>query len=273
MNADSKRLAVPAAAGSSTGTSPFASYPSLRGRTVFITGGSSGIGADLVVAFARQGARVGFTGRSAKAAGEVLDATASAEFRPMFLQSDATDVDALRAAVSRTENELGDIGVLINNVANDERHDWSRVSAEAFDRLVAINLRPHFFAAQAAVPGMLRLGGGSIVNIGSTSWMIKGAGYPVYATCKSATVGLTRSLARECGRHSIRVNTLTPGWIMTPKQLDKWVDAEGEREMDRNQCLPGRIGGADVSRLALFLASDDSRMITAQDFIIDAGWT
>ncbi len=273
MNPESRKPAAPTSAGSSTGSSPFASYPSLRGRTVFITGGSSGIGADLVVAFAQQGARVGFTGRSAKAAGEVLEATASCESRPIFLQSDATDVDALRAAVGQIQRESGEIGVLINNVANDERHDWSRVSAEAFDRFVAINLRPHFFAAQATMPSMLRLGGGSIVNVGSTSWMIKGAGYPVYATCKSAMVGLTRSLARECGRHRIRVNTLTPGWIMTPKQLDKWVDAEGERDMDRNQCLPGRIVGADVARLALFLASDDSQMITAQDFIIDAGWT
>lgn len=251
----------------------YAKYPSLAGRTAFVTGGSSGIGGDIVIAFARQGAKVAFTGRNAAAAAQVVQAAQAVGPKPLFIASDASDVAALQAAIAQTANLFGDISVLVNNVANDQRHDLMDVTATDFDARVAVNLRPHFFAAQAVVEGMRRLGGGSIVNLGSTSWIIKGKGYPVYATCKSATVGLTRSLARELGEHNIRVNTLTPGWIMTEKQISMWVDEAGERAMNENQCLPGRIVGGDVANLALFLSADDSRMITAQDFVIDAGWT
>jgi D-xylose 1-dehydrogenase len=251
----------------------FANYPSLAGCTVFVTGGSSGIGGDIVVAFARQGAKVGFTGRNADAAAKVIAAASAVGPAPMFLRSDASDVTALQSAIQTVATAFGDISVLVNNVANDERHDFMAVTADDFDWRVSINLRPHFFAAQAVVEGMKRLGGGAIVNLGSTSWKIKGKGYPVYATCKSATVGLTRSLARELGEHSIRVNTLTPGWIMTDKQLEQWVDEAGERAMAENHCLPGRILGEDVANMALFLSADDSCMVTAQDFVVDAGWT
>lgn len=251
----------------------FARYPSLAGKTVFVTGGSSGIGADIVVAFARQGAKVGFTGRNAAAAAKVVASASAVGPKPLFMQSDAGDVSALKAAAAQTVQAFGDIGVLVNNVANDQRHDLMAVTQEDFDWRVSINLRPHFFAAQAVVEGMRRLGGGAIVNLGSTSWMNKVKGYPVYATCKSATVGLTRSLARELGADNIRVNTLTPGWIMTEKQLDQWVDEAGERAMNENHCLPGRILGVDVANMALFLGADDSRMVTAQDFVVDAGWT
>ena len=251
----------------------FANYPSLSGRTVFVTGGSSGIGGDIVEAFARQGAKVGFTGRNADAAAKVIAAASAVGPVPMFLKSDASDVAALQEAIQTVATALGDISVLVNNVANDERHDLMAVTPDDFDWRVSINLRPHFFAAQAVAEGMKRLGGGAIVNLGSTSWKIKGKGYPVYATCKSATVGLTRSLARELGEHRIRVNTLTPGWIMTEKQLEQWVDEAGERAMAENHCLPGRILGEDVANLALFLSADDSCMVTAQDFVVDAGWT
>lgn len=254
-------------------TRQFANYPSLSGRTVFVTGGSSGIGGDIVEAFARQGAKVGFTGRNAEAAAKVIAAASAVGPVPMFLKSDASDVAALQEAIQTVATALGDISVLVNNVANDERHDFMAVTPDDFDWRVAINLRPHFFAAQAVAEGMKRLGGGAIVNLGSTSWKIKGKGYPVYATCKSATVGLTRSLARELGEHRIRVNTLTPGWIMTEKQLEQWVDEAGERAMAENHCLPGRILGEDVANLALFLSADDSCMVTAQDFVVDAGWT
>ena len=254
-------------------TRQFANYPSLSGRTVFVTGGSSGIGGDIVEAFARQGAKVGFTGRNADAAAKVIAAASAVGPVPMFLKSDASDVTALQQAIQTIAAEFGDISVLVNNVANDERHDLMAVTPDDFDWRVSINLRPHFFAAQAVAEGMKRLGGGAIVNLGSTSWKIKGKGYPVYATCKSATVGLTRSLARELGEHRIRVNTLTPGWIMTEKQLEQWVDEAGERAMAENHCLPGRILGEDVANLALFLSADDSCMVTAQDFVVDAGWT
>ena len=254
-------------------TRQFANYPSLSGRTVFVTGGSSGIGGDIVEAFARQGAKVGFTGRNADAAAKVIAAASAVGPVPMFLKSDASDVAALQEAIQTVATALGDISVLVNNVANDERHDLMAVTPDDFDWRVAINLRPHFFAAQAVAEGMKRLGGGAIVNLGSTSWKIKGKGYPVYATCKSATVGLTRSLARELGEHRIRVNTLTPGWIMTEQQLEQWVDEAGERAMAENHCLPGRILGEDVANMALFLSADDSSMVTAQDFVVDAGWT
>jgi NAD(P)-dependent dehydrogenase (short-subunit alcohol dehydrogenase family) len=251
----------------------YARFPSLHGKAVFITGGASGIGADLVRGFARQGAQVAFVDIDVAAADQVLDAAAAVGPRPLFLHCDATDVTALRAAITQAAEAFGSATVLINNVADDERHDFLGVTPSQFDSTLAVNLRPHFFAAQAVAPGMMRLGGGSIVNIGSTSWKIKGAGYPVYATCKAAITGLTRSLAREFGHHNIRVNTLTPGWVMTSRQLEKWVDDAGERAMNENQCLPGRIIGDDVARLALFLSADDSRMITAQEFVVDAGWT
>lgn len=257
----------------STAKPSSATYPSLSGRHVFITGGSSGIGADMVLAFARQGARVSFVGRNANSAAKVLAAAEHTETAPHFIAADLSNVDALLAAVDEAVAHFGDIDVLVNNAANDERHAYLGVTPEFFDKTVAINLKAQVFAAQAALPSLQRRGGGSIINVGSISWMLKGAGYAIYATCKSATVGLTRSLAREFGKELIRVNTLSPGWVMTERQIEKWVDAEGERAMDQNQCLPGRIQGSDVADLALFLAADDSRMITAQDFIIDAGWT
>jgi D-xylose 1-dehydrogenase len=253
--------------------SQFARYPSLAGRTVFVTGGSSGIGADIVIAFARQGAKVAFTGRSAASAQQVIDTASTLGPAPRFIANDVTDVAALQAAIASTAAEFGDISILINNVANDQRHALADVTPDDFDWRVSVNLRPAFFAAQAVVEGMKRLGGGAIVNLGSISWMIKGKGYPVYATCKSATIGLSRSLAADLGHNNIRVNTLTPGWIMTEKQLTQWVDEAGERAMDENQCLPGRIVGSDVANMALFLSADDSRMVTAQDFVVDAGWS
>jgi NAD(P)-dependent dehydrogenase (short-subunit alcohol dehydrogenase family) len=251
-----------------------ASYPSLAGRIVFVTGGGSGIGADIVAAFARQGARVAFADINREAS-EALLASLDGEvaFAPHFVPCDLMNVDKLKDAFSHVAEKMGDIDVLVNNTANDERHDFLEVSSGYFDAKLAINLKAAFFAAQAVVPGMLRRGGGVIINLGSTGWKNKVAGYPVYAACKSAVNGLTRSLAREYGKHNIRVNTLTPGWVMTKRQLEKWVDEAAEIEIDRNQCLNGRIQGLDIASMALFLAADDSRMITAQEFVVDAGWT
>ncbi len=251
----------------------FASYPSLAGKAVFVTGGGSGIGADIVAAFVRQGARVAFADRDAASSNALLGKLAGERLEAMFIACDLSDVDALRAAAAQATARLGDFDILVNNTANDERHDFLAVTPDYFDAKVNINLRVAFFAAQAFVPGMQRRGGGAIINLGSTGWKNKVAGYPVYATSKSAVNGLTRSLAREYGKDNIRVNTLTPGWVMTTRQLEKWVDADGEREMDQNQCLPGRIVGADVASMALFLAAHDSRMLTAQEFVVDAGWT
>jgi len=252
----------------------FASYPSLAGKAVFVTGGGSGIGADIVSAYARQGARVAFSDRDLASSNALLAALdGKVAHTPYFVACDLTDIAALRAAVADAAQRCGEFNVLVNNTANDERHDFLDVSPDYFDAKLAINLKVAFFAAQAVMSGMLRQGGGAIINIGSTGWKNKVAGYPVYATAKSAVNGLTRSLAREFGKHGIRVNTLTPGWVMTAKQLDTWVDADGERAMDENQCLPGRIVGDDVASMALFLGAYDSRMLTAQEFVVDAGWT
>ncbi|MES3020831.1 MAG: SDR family oxidoreductase [Pseudomonadota bacterium] len=252
----------------------FASYPSLAGKAVFVTGGGSGIGADIVGAFARQGARVAFADRDREASAELLGKLKGAvEHLPHFVACDLSDMAALREAVLEGAARCGDFDILVNNTANDQRHDFLDVTPEYFDAKLAINLKVAFFAAQAVVPGMVRRGGGAIINLGSTGWKNKVAGYPVYATSKSAVNGLTRSLAREYGKQNIRVNTLTPGWVMTPKQLAMWVDAEAERAIDANQCLPGRIEGNDVASMALFLGAHDSRMLTAQEFVVDAGWT
>lgn len=255
-----------------TGEAP-AQFPSLRGKRVFITGGGSGIGADVVRAFVAQGARVVFVDRDVQSSQELVKALANAGQVPHFIAADLSQVDNLRKAVDDAIKHMGDIDVLVNNAANDVRHGFLDVSSEQFDAISAINLKAAFFAAQSVMPGMLRRGGGSIINLGSTGWKNKVVGYPVYASCKAAVNGLTRSLAREYGKHGVRVNTLTPGWVMTAKQLSQWVDEQGEREIDQHQCLPGRIFGPDIANMALFLAANESRMITAQEFVVDAGWT
>ncbi len=246
-------------------------YPSLRGVVVFVTGGATGIGGDIVRAFAAQGAKVGFVDID-EASGRALVESSDAPTRPLFTPGDVTRIDDLRAAIAATRAAFGDVGVLLNNVANDKRHALGEVDAAFFDATVAVNLRPAYFAAQEVIGDMQRRGHGVIINLGSTSWMVKTVNLSVYATCKSAMTGLTRSLARELGARCIRVNQILPGWVMTDKQLRMWVDADGEREMDRNQCLPGRLRGSDIAQMALFLAADDSRMITAQSFVVDAGW-
>ena len=251
----------------------FAVYPSLSGQVVFITGGSSGIGADIVTAFARQGAKVAFTGRNASAAEAVIAAASAVGPTPLFIACDMTDVEQIRAAFASARAQFGPVNVLINNAANDDRHQLENVTLDYFDKMVAINLRAGFFAAQCAAADMTAAGKGVIVNLSSVSWKIKGAGYPVYETCKSAAIGMTRALARDLGKQGIRVNTLTPGWVMTEKQLRLWVDAAGEKMLDDSQCLNGRLHGEDIANMALFLAAEDSKMITAQEFVVDAGWT
>lgn len=245
-------------------------YQSLRGQGVIVTGGASGIGADIVRAFAAQGCRVGFVDRMADA-GRALAADLGGTC--FFEACDVADVAALQAAIGRLAERTGGVDVLVNNVANDERHRIDEVTPDYFDGRIAVNLRPHFFAAQVVLPSMRARGGGSIVNIGSGSWKNKTLGLAVYATAKSAMAGLTRCLARELGPDNIRVNHIVPGWVMTERQVSLWVDDAGERAMDENQCLPGRIVGQDIAHMALFLAADTSRMITAAEFVVDAGWS
>ena len=253
--------------------SPYtARYPSLAGRTVFISGGATGIGESLVRAFHAQGAKVGFCDLDVTA-GEALAARLQDGLAALFVPCDVTDTAALGVAIDAVRQRFGPIAVLLNNAANDRRHEMADVTSEDFDRLVAVNLKHQFFAAQAVADDMRALGGGSIVNFGSVSWMMKGRGYPVYQACKAGVRGLTRSLARDLGKQGIRVNTIVPGWVMTERQLKLWVKPESGAEIDAAQCLPGRVMGDDIAAMALFLAADDSRMCTAQDYVVDAGWT
>ena len=228
----------------------------------------------MVEHFLAQGAKVAFLDIDQEA-GKVLAATLAKRgpHDPLFIACDLCDIDALQAAIARVRTHFGPIAVLVNNAANDLRHGMDTVSVASWDAGIAVNLRHQFFAAQAVAPDMRALRGGSIINLGSISWMIKQGGMPVYTTSKSAVQGLTRSLARDLGPHGIRVNTLVPGWVMTEKQLRLWLDETSDRRIDENQCLPTRLEAADIARMALFLAADDSRMCTAQDFIVDGGWS
>lgn len=255
-------------------TATYAGYPSLQDRVVLITGGATGIGASLVEHFVGQGAKVAFLdldGPSGQALAKSLAGRGARD--PLFVACDLCDIDALQAAIAQARAHFGSIGVLVNNAANDRRHTIDEVSVASWDAGVAVNLRHQFFAAQAVKADMRALGGGSIINLGSISWMIKQGGMPVYTTAKSAIQGLTRSLARDLGPDRIRVNTLVPGWVMTEKQLRMWVNEATTRQIDENQCLPTRLEPGDIARMALFLAADDSRMCTAQDFIVDGGWS
>jgi NAD(P)-dependent dehydrogenase (short-subunit alcohol dehydrogenase family) len=188
------------------------------------------------------------------------------------LNADLRDIGALRNAIAEAAAADGPIKVLINNAAHDERHRTEEVTPAYWDDRMALNLKHQFFCAQAVRPGMRDTGGGSIVNFGSISWMNSQGDLPAYVTAKAAVHGLTRGLARELGKENIRVNCVVPGWVMTKRQLELWVTPEAEKEIDKNQCLPGRLQPSDLARMVLFLAADDSRMCTAQSYIVDAGW-
>jgi NAD(P)-dependent dehydrogenase (short-subunit alcohol dehydrogenase family) len=248
-------------------------YPDLRGRAIFVTGGGSGIGAAIISAFVAQGARVAFVDVAA-AASEALSERLAADGQaaPWWRACDVRDVVALQSAIADAAAALGDFHALVNNVASDDRHTLESITPAYYDDRIAINQRAALFAMQSVVPGMKRLGGGSIVNLGSIGWQIKSADYPCYAIAKSAVNGLTRGNAASLGRDRIRVNTVTPGWVMTERQKQLWVTPEGEREIDRNQCLPDRLQPEDIAAMVLFLASDSARMCTAQEFIVDGGW-
>ena len=250
-----------------------ASYPSLEGKRVFITGGGSGIGEDMVGAFAAQGAQVAFVDIMREASEALCERVAAAGLpRPQFRYCDISDIAALQATMAELVESLGQFDVLVNNAASDQRHQTEDVSVEYYDERVAINQRPMFFTCQAVLPGMKSRGAGSIINVGSMSFHAKNPGYPVYCATKAAVVGLTRGLARDFGAHGIRVNTVTPGWVMTQRQVDLWLDDAGKAEIKRAQCLPGALMPGHVSAMVLFLAADDSAMCTGQDFIVDAGW-
>ena len=254
-------------------TSRLAIYPSLENKVVFVTGGGSGIGAATVTGFVRQKARVGFVDIDEPASTRLVRDLEGMGPSPRFLRCDVRDIDALRAAIGTVQAELGDIGVLVNNAARDDRHAIESVTVEYWDERVAVNLRHQFFATQAVIEQMKRLGGGSIINFGSISWMMASGGMPAYTTSKAAVHGLTRGFARDLGPYNIRANTITPGWVMTERQLALWVTPESEARIDQAQCLRERLKPEHLANMVLFLASDDARMITSQNFVVDAGWT
>ncbi|PZO78113.1 SDR family NAD(P)-dependent oxidoreductase [Sphingomonas hankookensis] len=244
-----------------------ASYPSLAGKRVLITGGGSGIGAGVVEGFVRQGAHVTFFDIAQDDSLKLIEELAGAGPTPVFRRIDLTDVPALQAAIA----EAGDFDILVNNAASDDRHTIEQVDQAYWDNRMGVNLRHLFFAAQAVIPGMKARGRGVIVNMGSISWHLALEELTLYQTAKAAIEGLTRSFARELGGDSIRSVCVIPGNVRTPRQL-QWYTPEGEAEIVRAQCLNGRLVAGDIAAMILFLASDDARLITGHSFFVDAGW-
>ncbi len=245
----------------------FATYPSLKNKTVIVSGGAQGIGSEIVRAFARQGARVGFLDLD-----EAGSAALAAEVEGVTYEiCDLRNIGAMQAALARLAERLGPAEVLVNNAARDDRHDWQDVTPAFWDERQGTNLRHMFFAIQAVAPGMIEAGGGSIINMGSNSWWEAGGGFPAYTTAKAAVHGLTRTMARDLGGHRIRVNTIVPGWIMTDRQKELWATPDALEAHLKRQCLPDLIEPVYVARMVLFLASDDAAMCTANNYMVEAG--
>jgi NAD(P)-dependent dehydrogenase (short-subunit alcohol dehydrogenase family) len=252
--------------------SSFASYPSLKGRTVFISGGGSGIGASIVEHFAAQGSKVAFVDIDDAASTALVDKIAGlGRPAPLFVKCDVRDIEAYRAALAQVAARLGAITVLINNAARDDRHTIDKVTVEFWDERMAVNLRHQYFAIQSVAPGMKQAGGGSIVNFSSVSYHSLTPNLSVYQAAKAAVIGMTRGLARDLGGDRIRLNSITPGWIMTQRQIDLWLTPEAEKAQMAAQCLKEKLYPPDIARMALWLAADDSRLVTAQDFTVDGG--
>ncbi len=249
----------------------FATYPSLKDRVVFITGGGSGIGASMVEAFAESGARVAFVDIQREASEKLVEKLGGAAHRPRFIRCDLVDIAALQAALAEVKRDLGPVGVLINNAANDDRRRVEDVSPEYWDNTFDVNLRHQFFAAQAVRAHMVELGGGSIVNFSSTAWMLGIPELVAYGTAKAAVLGLTNSLARAFGSDNIRVNAIAPGAVITERQLRLWYNEEQADRFAQMQIIKRRLLPDEIARTALFLAADDSRMITKQCIVVDAG--
>jgi len=249
----------------------FAGYPSLAGRTVLVSGGATGIGADIVRAFARNRARVAFVDVQSQEGEAMAAEVKGAGGTALFLSCDVTDVPVLQASIAETGAKLGPIGVLVNNAANDERHAVVDMTADYWDHAQSVNLRHHFFAAEAVHPQMRELGFGSIINLSSIAW--RGAAeMPAYSAAKAGIIGLTHALARAFGSDNVRVNAIEPGAVMTDRQRRLWYKTpESIDAIVQRQSIKEALLGEDVARMALFLAADDSRMVTKQSIAVDAG--
>jgi len=247
-------------------------YPDLIDRAVLITGGGSGIGAAIVRAFARQGARVAFLDIAERPSQDLVRELSFENAQIHYEKCDLTDISALKEAIDRVRRANGPILTLVNNAAYDERHSTESVSEKLWDDLIAVNIKHQFFAAQSVLPDMQAAKDGVIINLGSVSWMLGVGGMPVYTAAKSAVLGLTRALARDYGPHNIRVNAVAPGWIMTERQIDKWLTPEGEAELLKGQCLKRKLYPNDIARFVVFLSSSEASACTNQQYIVDGGW-
>lgn len=252
--------------------SQFAVYPSLSGLPVIVSGGASGIGAAMVRNFCAQGAKVGFVDIAGEAGTVLAAELRAASHTASFVQCDITDTAAYQAAIASLAEAHGDAMVLVNNAGHDQRHDWAEVTPHYWDERMAVNLKHAFFAIQAVAPAMVRAGRGSIINLGSISWMIRTPKIPIYETAKAAVHGLSRAMAGELGRSGIRVNSIVPGAVITERQLALWLDKATLAAIKASQALDGLVMPDDVARMALFLGAEDSAMITGQQFLVDAGW-
>ena len=254
-------------------TNNFATYPSLADRGVFITGGAAGIGSALVEQFARQGSKVAFVDLDVDGANATIHRckAAGVAHTPVFFHLDLLDIPALQKACAAAVEALGGVTVLVNNAASDDRHDWRDMTPEYFDNRINTNLRHYFFAIQALAPGMIEAGNGSIINIGSSSYMMQEDMFPGYAIAKSAVEGITRTMARTFGPDGVRVNTVLPGWVPTERQLTKWWTPEGEQATMNDQAIKRRITPDEFAQMVLFLAADDGAACTAQHFLVDGG--
>ncbi|MER8484561.1 SDR family oxidoreductase [Mesorhizobium sp. M1322] len=252
---------------------PSARFADLEGASVLITGGGSGIGAALTEGFARQGAKVAFidiADRPSLALADRIEKDLGR--RPLYLKTDIRDIEALRVSATKAADAHGDVTVLVNNAALDDRHAVEDVTVEFWDNNQAVNLRPHFFSAQAVAPGMRRAGGGSIINFTSTSFLINHPDMPAYTAAKAGIVGLTKGLAGKLGVDGIRVNAIAPGWVITERQKELWVTERALAAHVAKQCIKQVMQPDDIVGTVLFLASDASRMLTAQMLIVDGGF-
>ncbi|MEL6946524.1 MAG: SDR family NAD(P)-dependent oxidoreductase [Pseudomonadota bacterium] len=249
-----------------------ATYPSLNGKTVVVTGGGSGIGEAIVTQFARQGCKVGFLDIAEDASNALVASLQAEGLEAMFVQADLTDIAATVAAIDTIRAAYGPIGVLVNNAAHDQRHALEDITPDYFDDRIAVNVKHQLFASQAVMEDMKTLGGGAIICMGSTSWMLGQGGMACYTAAKSAVLGLMRSLARDLGPYNIRVNSIAPGWIMTERQKTLWLTPEAEAELMKQQCLKRHLVPDDIAKTVLFFCSDDAGACTNQSYIVDGGW-